>query len=116
MILRSVLISGMAFGLLVQGPSPVGADSGGNESVRIVVTGRLLGHTATMRVHDSAGVSTIRVTGSRSIRVHSGRVTIVPSPIVAPPRRPRASSRSASRAGTSSESTTARTRRPVEGR
>ena len=82
MILRSVFISGMAFGLLVQGPSPVGADSGGNVSVRIVVTGRLLGHTATMRVHDSAGVSTIRVTGSRSIRVHSGRVTIVPSPIV----------------------------------
>jgi hypothetical protein len=67
-----VLVVAVCVGLLATGSNPALADSDGAVAIRIVVTGRLAGQSATLRVHDRASVHTVR----------AGQVTIVPSPIV----------------------------------
>ena len=79
---RIVLVVAVCVGLLATGTAPALANSGDAVAIRIVVTGRLAGQSATLRVHDRDGVRTVRVSDSRTVRVRAGRVTIVPSPIV----------------------------------
>ena len=87
--LRRALIMGMAVGLaaglVAQGSAPVVASSQDTVTIQVVVTGRLLGQEARLRVHDRSAVQRLSVGDSAAVAVHKGRVTIVPSPIAGDP-------------------------------
>jgi Tol biopolymer transport system component len=78
---RVVLITGIALGLIAQGSAPVAAKSDREVTIRVVVDGRLMGHKATLKIHDRSGAQTVRVRHARKVRVHAGRTTVVPAPI-----------------------------------
>lgn len=78
---RVVLIAGITLGLLAQ-PTAVTAATDSEVTIRIAVDGRLLGKKALVQVYDRVGRQTIRVAAARIVRVHPGRVTIVPAPIL----------------------------------
>ena len=79
---RVAVIAGIGGAMLASGVGPAAADPEVHPAVRVIISGRLLGTPATVRVYDRHGVRDVRIVSSRTVRVSPGRVTFLPLPVV----------------------------------
>lgn len=79
---RVAVIAGIGGAMLASGVGPAAADPEVHLAVRVIVSGRLLGTPAIVRIYDRHGVRDVRIASSRTVRVSPGRVTFLPLPVV----------------------------------